>query len=258
MSGEARVSGWRVVGVLWRREMVRMVRQPVRIAAAVGTAAMLWLVLGSGFAGSFAAGDGEGRSYAAFLLPGMMTLTAMFTAVFASISLIEDRSGGWLQGVLASPAPRWSIALGKSMGGASSAFIQAAILLPAAWMLGLRPGAPEALLAIGALAITSLALAAVGLALAWRCETTAGYHAAMNLVLAPMWVLSGAFFPAGGATPWLAWLMTVNPLSWCTESIRAPLEGRPATGALALAAAFAAGALALAVWIVSQRSRRII
>ena len=99
------VSGWRIVGVIWRRELLRFWRQPVRILAAIGTACLLWVVMGSGLADSFRTGADD-SAYSAYLLPGAMTLVCMFTAIFSSISVIEDRNEGWLQSVLASPAPR--------------------------------------------------------------------------------------------------------------------------------------------------------
>lgn len=257
MTAAAIPSGWTVVGVIWRREMVRFARQPVRIAAAIGTAALLWLVVGSGFAGSFRPEAAGGTNYAAYLLPGMMTLTAMFTAIFSSISVIEDRNEGWLQSVLVSPAPRWSIALGKVAGGATVAWAQAALLLPAGPLLDLQFSAVDAFVALIALAVASAALTAVGVAFAWRCQTSAGFHAVMNLVFMPMWVLSGAFFPAEGATRWLAWLMRINPLTWCTQAIRNPLTSHAWGVPLALSAIFAAAMIAAATWLVATPSKRV-
>src|SRR5262249_52165782 len=137
---------------------------------------------------------------------------------------------GWLQSVLVSPAPRWAIALGKTAGGATVAWAQAAVLLPTAPLVGVRFGAIAAVLALVALAITSLAMTGLGLVFAWRCETSSAFHAVMNLVFMPMWILSGSLFPPGGAAPWMKWLMWINPLTWCTQSIRAPLFGEPVAG----------------------------
>ena len=244
-----------VIGVLWRREMVRLIRQPVRVAAVLGTAGMIWIVLGSGFADSFSIGQKNDLSYSAFLLPGVLTLAAMFTAIFSSISVIEDRNGGWLQSVLISPGPRWSLAIGQCAGGATVAFVQSAILLPALAMTELRPGPMGVALALLSLALTSIALSAVGLLFAWRCETSAGYHAVMNLVFLPMWALSGSMFPTQGAATWLAWLMKFNPLTWCTNAVRGALTGNAAWFWIGLAAVFAAIMIALATAIVARPLR---
>jgi ABC-2 type transport system permease protein len=248
-------SGWRIAAVLCRREVLRFLRQPAQIGAALGTPVLLWLFLGSGFTSSFRpAGLGE-TSYAAFLLPGMTALVAVFTAIFSSISIIEDRQEGWLQSVLVSPAPRWSIALGKTAGGSLIAWVQAAMLLPAAPLLGTPLTVGAVLVILLALALTSFAMTALGVACAWRSETSGGFHAVMNLVFMPMWLLSGAFFPPEGASVWLGWIMRVNPLTWCVEAIRSPMFGRVPPWSLLGAALFATAMIAVATAIVSRRSR---
>jgi ABC-2 type transport system permease protein len=251
-----RVSGMAVALMLTRRELIRFVRQPARIAAAIGTPALLWLLMGSGFADALKPDAlGDDIRYAAFLLPGMMTLVAVFAAIFSSISSIEDRQQGWLQAVLVAPAPRWSIALGRVLGGATVAFAQAAVLLPAAPLLGLSLGPVEVVAVLIALAVTSIAMAAVGAAFAWVCQSTASFHAVMNLLFMPMWLLSGAFFPPDAAATWLRWIVAVNPLSWCTEAIRGPMLGEPWAMSLLLAGAFALVALALATRVITRPDR---
>ncbi len=249
-------SPWVVTGVIVRRELILFVRQPARVAAAIGTPCLLWLFMGSGFAQSFRPERLGEASYASYLLPGMMTLVAVFAAIFSSISIIEDRRGGWLQSVLVSPAPRWSIALGKTLGGAIVAWAQAALLLAAAPLLGIHLTFGAAILALFAVAVTSVAMTAIGVAFAWRTETTAAFHAVMNLVFMPAWLLSGALFPPEGASAWLELVVRLNPLSWCTQAIRGPLLGEPSLTALAGSLVFAGAALACATWIVSAPTKR--
>ncbi len=248
-------SPWIVTGVIVRRELILFVRQPARVAAALGTPCLLWLFMGSGFAQSFRPGD---ASYASYLLPGMMTLVAVFAAIFSSISIIEDRRDGWLQSVLVSPAPRWSIALGKTLGGAIVAWAQAALLLAAAPLLGIHLTFGAVILALFGVAATSVAMTAIGVAFAWRTETTAAFHAVMNLVFMPAWLLSGALFPPQGASAWLELVVRLNPLSWCTQAIRGPLVGEPSFAALAASFVFAGAALACATWTVSAPTKRSI
>ncbi len=222
-------SGIAVTGVILRRELTRFFRQPARIGAAVGTPVILWLFFASGFsgamgnAGSASSNAGAASSYSLYLLPGMMTLVAMFTAIFASISIIEDRNEGWLQSVLVSPAPRWSIAAGKMLGGSTIAFVQAIALLLALPLLGDFPGVFPVVQAIASLAVVCIAMTGVGVAFAWMSESTQGFHAVMNLVLMPLWMLSGAFFSPDTAAPWLRIPMYLNPLTWATAAIRLPL-----------------------------------
>jgi ABC-2 type transport system permease protein len=77
----------------------------------------------------------------------------------------------------------------------------------------------------------------------------------MNLVFAPLWMLSGSIFPVQGAAPWLARLIGLNPLTWCTQSIRGPLAGTPWTWPLIAAAAFSVAAVLVATWVVARPTR---
>jgi ABC-2 type transport system permease protein len=255
MTSAADARGLVVTAVLFRRELIRFVRQPARIAAAVGTPCVLWLFLAGGFAEALRPQPLGDASYASFLLPGMMTLVAVFAAIFSSMSIIEDRNDGWLAAVLVSPVPRWAIALGRITGAAAVAWAQAAVLLPLAPLLDVHLSIASALVALAGLAVTSLGMTAVGVAFAWRTETTAGFHAVMNLLFAPLWLLSGSIFPVQGAAPWLARLTGLNPLTWCTQAIRGPLAGTPWSASLIAAAVFAGAALLAAIWIVARPAR---
>ena len=221
--------------IILKRELIRFTRQPSRIGAAVGTPLILWVFMASGFSGSMSMGNpgaadttaSPSTSYSLYLLPGMMTLVAMFTAIFSSISIIEDRNEGWLQSVLVAPSPRWSIAAGKMLGGSILAFAQAAVLLLALPMLGGHVSFTILMQVILALAVTCMAMTGVGVAFAWVSESTQGFHAVMNLILMPLWMLSGAFFSTQSATGWLRILMYLNPLTWATWAIRSPFSNQP-------------------------------
>lgn len=217
--------------VLTRRELVRYARQPSRIAASLGTSLLIWIFLGSGFAASFtspaasaATHDGAG-SYALHLLPGMLALTVVFSSVFGSISLIDDRNEGFLQSVLVSPTPRWALVASKLLGGSLLALGQAVLLLPGIYLFGARPGVFALIEAVAALACTSLGVTALGLALAWRINSVQGFHGVMNLVLMPMWLLAGTLFPIQGASGWLRPLMLADPLTWPSEALRHAVTG---------------------------------
>lgn len=217
---------------LSRREVVRFIRQPARIAAGLGTPAIIWVVLATGFGKSFSmiasAGTGSGTStsgvsYAGYLIAGMAAMSAVFTSIFAAMSLIEDRNEGFLQSVLVSPAPGWSIIGAKVIGSSLVAIVQAAMLVAAAPLAGVSLTLTGVLIAAAALVCMCIGVTGIGLALAWKVNSTSGFHGVMNLVLMPMLLLSGAFFPMSGASVGMAWLMKLNPLSWPSETLRGGL-----------------------------------
>jgi ABC-2 type transport system permease protein len=247
---------------LTRRELIRFTRQPSRVIAAIGTPLLLLLFFGSGFAHSFSSSQTD-SSYSSFLLPGMVSLTVMFSSIFAAMSLIEDRAAGFLQSVLVSPAPRWSVVGAKIAGGTIIAALQGSLLLLLAPLLGLRPGAAGYASALAAIILIAAGINGLGLAAAWKIDSSQGFHGVMNIVLMPMWLLSGSLFPVSGAAGWLLAVMLINPLYWPTAAMRDALASgahpepfsTPALWAGALAAAAAGVALAcLTVGRVGRRS----
>jgi ABC-2 type transport system permease protein len=153
----------------------------------------------------------------------------LFTAIFATISIIEDRREGFLQSVLVAPLPRWSMVLGKILGGAALAMLQGGLFLLLGWLtLPLHPGWMNWLGVLGMMSLLSFALTSLGFVLAWRMESTQSFHAVMSVLLLPMWLLSGAFFPA--TKGWLGWIVTLNPLTYGVAGMRRLLElQEPAT-----------------------------
>jgi ABC-2 type transport system permease protein len=267
-SGGGRVGagvGAGALSALLRREIVRFWRQPSRVIGTLGTVVLIWIVLGSGFAGSFMAPLGAGDEvgslpYAAYVVPGMAAMVVLFTSIVAAISLIDDRHAGFLQSVMVSPAPAWAVVGSKVAGCALLAVSQGALVLIASPLAGVPLTAMGFVLGLAALGCIALGIGGIGLALAWRIDSVQGFHGVMNLVMMPMWLLSGAFFPVASAAGWLKWVMLLNPMTWPTEALRGALlhDGPGALGmplAWAGAAAFAAMGVA-APWMVMRRAMR--
>lgn len=217
---------------LWQRELVRFFRQRSRVVGALGSPAIFWLLLGSGFGESFRPAGSAPlvNGYLGYFYPGTLALIVLFTSIFSTISIIEDRHEGFLQGVLVAPVSRLDIVTGKLLGAATLATLQAAIFLLAAPVAvqTLTPGI--VLNAIGVLIVLSISLSGLGFIVAWQFDSVQGFHAIMNLVLVPLWLLSGAAFPAVGAAPWVRTLMTANPLTYGVAALRHALNGRPISG----------------------------
>jgi ABC-2 type transport system permease protein len=227
------------VWTLWTREIVRFYRQRSRIVGALGSPVLFWLLIGSGLGRSFAGEAGHGGGYLEYFYPGTLALIVLFTAIFSTISIIEDRQEGFLQGVLVAPVPRAAIVLGKVLGGTTLAVLQGGLFLALApFTFGwLSPSAVAAVL--GVLVLVAFGLTGLGFVIAWRLDSTQGFHAIMNLLLVPMWMLSGALFPAAGAAGWIQAIMWLNPLTYGVSALRAALYGHPAAGDPALAASLA-------------------
>ncbi len=253
--------GWLAILSLSWREILRFVRQRSRLTGALLQPLLFWLLLGGGLKASFRPAGSSDVDYMTYFYPGIIALTLLFTAIFATISVVEDRKAGFLQAVLASPVPRWSIVMGQATGAAALAVAQGALLLALAPLVGVPLSARGAAEAVGVMILMSLAMTGMGLMLAWRMESTQGFHAIMNLVLMPMWLLSGAFFPAQGVPRWLAVVMAVNPMTYGMAALRRALLGAgapaalpPMLASLAVLVVFGALTLALATGLARRAS----
>ncbi|MFN2376842.1 MAG: ABC transporter permease [Candidatus Binatia bacterium] len=214
---------------LARREVVRFLRQRNRVFGALAQPVLFWLLFGAGLSPSF---SGGGMGYTEYFFPGILVLILLFTAIFATISIIDDRNSGFLQGVLVAPVSRFAIILGKVAGTTVLAVGQALLVALAAPLFGLSIGFAGVLASVPVLILLAVALAGLGIWIAWRMDSTQGFHAIMTSFLMPMWLLSGAFFPPGGTPTWLSVVIAANPLTYGVALLRHTLYlGDPAATA---------------------------
>ncbi len=205
---------------LWKREVVRFLRQRSRILGAILPPLLFWFIIGSGIGKSFPQAGMAGESYLHYFFPGMVIMVILFTSIFSTISIIEDRKEGFLQSVLVAPIPRSSIVLGKVFGGATLAFLHGAVLLLLIPLLKIPIHWSSLLFTLSILFLLSFSLTTLGFIIAWRMDSTQGFHAIMNLFLMPMWFLSGTLFPVETAPFWLKVLMKINPLTYGVNALR--------------------------------------
>jgi ABC-2 type transport system permease protein len=208
---------------LCRRELVRFLRQRHRIIGALATPILFWIVLGAGMGRSFRSSEPGGTNFMEYFFVGTLIMILLFTAIFSTISIIEDRREGFLQSVLVAPVSPMAIVLGKILGGTILASGQGLLFLLLAPLVGIKLTVPSFLAAVGVMLIVSFALTGLGFCIAWRMSSTQGFHAIMNLFLMPMWFLSGAMFPAEGAKGGMRWIMNINPLTYGVSSLRKAL-----------------------------------
>ena len=262
-----------IVTLAWR-ELLRFFRQRTRVIGALGQPMLFWVLFGAGLRGSFQAPKWApaDMSYQEYFFPGVAVLILMFTAIFSTISIIEDRRGGFLQGVLVAPISRLSLVLGKLSGGTVLALIQAILFLavgPALTFVGLAPEIAleyswgSALATFGFLTLLAFGLTGLGYVIAWPMDSTQGFHAIMSVFLMPMWLLSGAFFPSA-ETGWLSWVMRCNPLTYGVAGLRRTMYpgvdlpvtvGLPAMSVcVTVTLLFTVACVVIAAWLTGRRS----
>jgi len=215
-------------GAAWmlaKREWIRFFRQRNRVTAAIVQPLLFWLLFGIGLKGSFqVAGELDFMQY---FLPGTIVLIVLFTAIFTTISVIEDRREGFMQSVLVAPVGRFPVLLGKVIGGSAIAWVQAVFFLTLVYLVGTATIGWTVVPLLALLAVIAIGMCSLGMIVAWPMDSTQGFHAIMMLGLMPMWLLSGSFFPIPAIGPetgigqWiLGGMMRVNPLSYAMVEMR--------------------------------------
>ena len=243
---------WPAAWMLARREWVRFFRQRNRVTAAIVQPLLFWVLFGLGMQGAFETAGG--LNFLEFFLPGTLALILLFTAIFSTISVIEDRREGFMQSVLVAPVGRFPVLVGKVMGGSAIAWVQATVFLLLIYAFGTAPfvlGNVFPLLLL--MALVAVGMCSLGMIVAWPMESTQGFHAIMMLFLMPMWLLAGTFFPIpaidqswGGAI--LGGIMRANPLSYAIAEMRRLIYPSIASADLAFAPS------AIVCWLVTVGS----
>lgn len=262
----ARPNAARVIAALVGRDLRRFFRQPSRVVGSVAQPLLLWIVLGAGLGDSFQVAGAAGTRYLTYFYPGTVVLTMLFTAIFSTMSVIDDRHHGFLQAVLVAPVSRASLVLGKTLGGVTIALFQAVALVALAPLAGFSLPAMNLPLVFAALALAAVGFTALGFSVAWWIDSTQGYHGIMSVALIPLWMLSGAMFPPAGGSSWIRGLMAANPMTYAVSAVRRGLHGSaplpdgllPTWSSpvleLGVTAAFAIGALLAAVALCRRRA----
>jgi ABC-2 type transport system permease protein len=245
---------------LWMRELIRFFRQRSRMIGVIGSPILFWFFIGSGLGTSFRSTTAGGTNYLEYFFPGTLLLIMLFTAIFSTISIIEDRQEGFLQSVLVAPISSGGIALGKIAGGTSLAVLQGAIFLLFAPLIGIHMTVLKFLALLILLVVIGFGLTGLGFLIAWRMDSTQGFHAIMNLVLIPLWLLSGSLFPSTGAPQWLRIIMSLNPLTYgvaTTRTLLYDLEWDPSSKflfSLIIVVAFALVVYASSIFVIRKKS----
>jgi len=212
------------VYILWKRELIRYFRSRARLVGSLGQPLLFLVALGFGLGPVFQkAGQGN---YFQFLGPGVICMGILFTGVFAGIQVIWDRQFGFLKETLVAPVTRFEIMLGKTLGGATVAFVQGFFVLILTMIVGFRPQnvlmIPFALIAMF---LTALFYTALGISIASLLEDMQGFQLIMNFVVQPTFFLSGALFPLTGVPSFLSVIASFNPLAYGVDAVRGSLTG---------------------------------
>jgi ABC-2 type transport system permease protein len=209
----------RAMRIVWRRELIRFRNDRIRIVTALIQPLLFLFVLGTGLE-QLSSASTHGVELKTFIYPGILCIAVMFTAMFSAASLVWDREFGFMREMMVAPIRRSSIIIGKCLGGATVASLQGVILLCLAWAVHV-PYSVTLILGVLALQLLlAFSITAFGLMVAARIKQMQAFMGVMQMVIMPMFFISGALFPVAGLPAWLAFLNRIDPLTYAVDPMR--------------------------------------
>ncbi len=212
------------VYILWLRQIKRHFRSKSRLFMSVFQPILFLIAFGFGFKNMYAqAGQGN---YIDFLVPGIVAMSVVFSAMFSGIEVISDKQFGFLKETLVAPISRFSIILGRTLGGATVAMIQGILVLLISLMIGFNLVSVFGLLpALLFMFLIALSFTAFGTSLATFFTDMHAFPVIINVIVMPMFFLSGALFPLEGLPSGFAKVLNFNPLTYGVDGLRGSLIG---------------------------------
>jgi ABC-2 type transport system permease protein len=210
----------RAVSMVWRRELIRFRSDRLRAITALVQPVLFLFVLGTGLGRLAGHGLPPGINYKTFVYPGVLAMSVLFTSIFSAASIVWDREFGFLREMLVAPVRRWAIVLGKCLGGATVATFQGIVFLALAGAAHVPYNPVLLLTLVGELLLLSFTLTAFGVMMAARIKQIQAFMALTQMLLMPLFFLSGALYPLSGLPTWLTVLTRIDPLTYIVSPMR--------------------------------------
>ena len=226
----------RAVSIVWRRELIRFRTDRLRAITSLVQPVLCLFVLGTGLSRLASHGLPAGVDFRTFIYPGVLAMSVLFTSIFSAASIVWDREFGFLREMLVAPVRRWAIVVGKILGGATVATFQGVIFLALAGVAHV-PYDPVLLLTlVGELLLLAFTLTAFGVMMAARIKQIQAFMALTQMVVLPLFFLSGALYPLNGLPDWLTVLTRIDPITYIVDPMRHAVFDHLAVSPLAVQA----------------------
>jgi ABC-2 type transport system permease protein len=210
----------RAVRVVWQREMIRFSRDRLRMVTSLIQPVLFLFVLGTGLSTITSGSSSHNVNLRTFMYPGALSMAVLFTAMFSAASIVWDREFGFLREMLVAPVARWSIVVGKCLGGATTSTLQGVIILAMAGIVGVPYSFTLFVTVFFELLLLALTLTAFGVMMSARIDQIQSFMALNQMLLMPLFFLSGALFPLGNLPAWLQVMTRIDPLTYAVDPVR--------------------------------------
>ena len=212
-------AGW-AINIVWRREIIRFKSDRLRAVTSLVQPVLFLFVLGTGLSSLASRGMPPGVDFKTFIYPGVLSMSVLFTAIFSAASIVWDREFGFLREMLVAPVSRSAIVIGKCLGGATVSTFQGIVILCLAGLAGVPYNPILILTVIGELLLLSFTLTAFGVMMAARITQIQAFMALTQMLVMPLFFLSGALYPLRSLPAWLTVLTRFDPITYVVYPMR--------------------------------------
>ena len=195
-------------------------RDPIELLTRAVQPALWLLVFGQVF-GRIKGIPTDGTSYLSFVTPGVLAQSVVFSAIHYGMTIIWEGDLGVLQKVLASPASRGALVLGKTLAAGVRGLAHTAVIYVLALAVGvdLHVG-PRILGVLVAVVLGSATFAAFSIIVACLVRTRDRFTGIGQLMTMPLFLASNAIYPIDIMPPWLRAVSRANPLTYLVDALR--------------------------------------
>ena len=209
----------RAIKIVWMRELIRYRSDRLRMITTLVQPLLFLFVLGSGLQ-QLSSGGTHGVNLKTFIYPGILCIVVLFTAMFSAASIVWDREFGFLREMMVAPVRRSSIVIGKCIGGASVAAIQGVVMIILAPLVHVPYNAVMIIEVFLLQLLLAFTITAFGVMIAVRIKQMQSFMGVMQMIVMPMYFISGAMFPASGLPTWLTVLNRLDPMAYAVDPMR--------------------------------------
>jgi ABC-2 type transport system permease protein len=214
-----------VIYILCLRQLKHYWRSKARLIGSLGQPLLFMIAFGFGFGPMYTKASG-GANFMDFLVPGIVTMAILFTAVFSGLEVIWDRQFGFLKETLVAPISRTEIMIGKTLGGATIAMIQGLIMLSVTYVFGFRiPSLSSLVLGLIFMFLIAIFFTGIGLTIASKMKDMQGFQMILNFLIMPIFFLSGALFPLTNLPSAVYFISRIDPLTYGVDGLRGVIAG---------------------------------
>ncbi len=238
--------------VVFSRQMRQLIRNPVWVFFGL-TQPILYLVLFGPLLKNVSGGGLGGEDSWNVFVPGLLLQLAIFGAGFAGFAIIQELREGVVDRQRVTPAPRFSLIMGRTLSNVVTIGMQGSLLTVVAIPFGLHPSWGGVLLSLTLICILALGIASASYAMGLILGNEDSFAPMVQGVSLPLLLLSGVLLPMTLAPSWLQFLSKLNPLSYVVAAERALFHGEFRSSSILTGMLTAIGFTIFLAWWATRR-----